>query len=103
LEETKHAEMLEWYRTLIRLRRSSPALNDGDLGHVKVQFDEKARWLSMDRGPMRVIFNLGEHLAEFDAGQCRHLVMASSDGVKVTQGKAALPPDSVAIFSDGKD
>src|SRR5271170_702860 len=35
-----HAEMLEWFTKLIHLRHSSPALNDGDAGHIKVRFDE---------------------------------------------------------------
>ena len=31
VNEGEHAEMLEWYRQLIRLRRSSESLNRGDL------------------------------------------------------------------------
>src|SRR6266702_1329488 len=46
----RHAEMLDWVRRLIHLRRSSPSLNDGDSGHVKVEFDQGKRWLTMERG-----------------------------------------------------
>ena len=59
VHEGEHGEMLEWFRALIRLRRGSAALNDGDLGHVKVQFDEDKRWMVVDRGLVKVMFNLG--------------------------------------------
>ncbi len=45
----RHAEMLEWYRKLIHLRRNSPSLNDGDLHNITVAFDEDDRWLTIDR------------------------------------------------------
>ena len=38
VHEGHHAEMLEWYTQLIHLRRRSPSLNDGDMGHVEVRF-----------------------------------------------------------------
>ena len=59
--------MREWYRALIRLRRGSEALNDGDLAHTKVRWSEQERWLAMDRGGVRVLANLGQQEAGFEA------------------------------------
>ena len=50
----------EWYRALIRLRRSTPCLNDGKPGRRAVTFDEQEKWLRMERGTISVICNLGE-------------------------------------------
>lgn len=97
--EGKHKEMLEWYRRLIHLRRGSVALNDGDLGHVKVQFDEKQRWLVMDRGLVKVMFNLGNGTTEFDLEDGFRLLLASREDVAVVQSKVVLPPDSLAVIS----
>ncbi len=36
LHRDRHAEMLQWVKDLIRLRRSSVDLNDGDFGHMEV-------------------------------------------------------------------
>ena len=58
-EDEPHRAVLEWHRRLIRLRRGVPALRDGDRGRVRVAWDEDARWLRMDRGPITVACNFG--------------------------------------------
>ncbi|MEO6983138.1 MAG: malto-oligosyltrehalose trehalohydrolase [Edaphobacter sp.] len=100
--EGKHAEMLGWYRTLIHLRRSSPALNDGDLGHVKVVFDEAKRWMVMDRGPVKVMFNLGNEAVELDNPGRLPLVLASSRDVAAKMEKVVLPANCLAVLSNEK-
>lgn len=98
-QEGEHAEMLEWYRKLIHLRRSSVSLNDGDAGHVRVLFDEKGRWLVMDRGLVKVMCNLGDEQVEFENSGGFALALASSGEVRVWEKRVALPPDSLAILS----
>jgi maltooligosyltrehalose trehalohydrolase len=99
LREGRHGEMLEWCRRLIQLRRSSASLNHGNLQHVKVSFDEQARWLVMERGLVKVVCNLGSEAAEFDNPAKSPLVLVSRDEISVSGVKVTLPPDSVAIFS----
>jgi maltooligosyltrehalose trehalohydrolase len=97
-----HAEMLAWYTQLIHLRRRSPSLNDGDMGHVDVEFDEEKRWLVMERGLVKVMCNLGNETQEFEsAGQCR-LLLASRTDVRLADAKVVLPPDTLAIVSAEK-
>ena len=43
-----------------RLRRAVPALADGRLDRVRVGFDEEARWLVVERGPVAVACNLAD-------------------------------------------
>ena len=99
IHDGRHGEMLEWFRQLIRLRRDSPSLNDGDMGHVKVRFDESKRWFIMDRSQIRVMCNLGEAPAELENPGQYPLLLASRDDIEVTEEKVLLPPDSVAILS----
>jgi maltooligosyltrehalose trehalohydrolase len=99
IAEGQHAEMLEWYRKLIRLRRGSLSLNDGDPGHVEVHFDEEKRWLVMRRGQVKVMCNLGGEPAEFENGEGFPLVLASRSGVEVVEAKVVLPPGSLAVLS----
>ena len=61
-----HAEMLEWYRRLIALRRSTADLNDPDLGHVHLGFSEKEKWLVMERGTVTVAFSLAGSLTQIE-------------------------------------
>ena len=99
VHEGEHGELLEWCRKLIHLRRTSPALNDGDMGHVKVDFSEEKRWLAMKRGPVQVLCNLGSEDASFDVPQGYKLVLASTSRIDLSEGKVTLVPDSAAIVS----
>ena len=54
-----HAQLLSWYRTLIRLRRQYQALSDPRFERVETECDAKAGWLTVRRGPLLVAVNLG--------------------------------------------
>ena len=97
--EGHHREMLEWYRALIRLRRGSAALNDGDLGHTKVQSSEVDRWLVMDRGTVRVLANLGQQDASFEVPDGFRVVLVSREMAGPDAGKIVVPPNSLAVLS----
>jgi maltooligosyltrehalose trehalohydrolase len=103
VREGQHAEMLEWYRKLIRLRHNSPSLNDGDLRHVKVQFDEKKRWLTMERGLVKMFCNLGDAPVEFNKPERISLLLTSRKDVEEVEEKVVLPPDTLAILSADLD
>jgi maltooligosyltrehalose trehalohydrolase len=93
-----HAPMLEWHRKLISLRSSEPALNDGRLELVNVRFDESARWLILERGPVHVICNFSEspQTIPMEPGDNDEVLLTSS-GVALAGKTAALPGESVAI------
>ena len=61
LTESPHADLLEWHRALIALRRRVPALRDGRCELVRVACDEDAGWLMIERGPLAVACNLADH------------------------------------------
>ncbi|MEV7598616.1 malto-oligosyltrehalose trehalohydrolase [Kitasatospora sp. NPDC089797] len=92
-----HSELLDWYRTLIRLRRTRPELADPDLGAVRVAYDEAAGWLVVHRGPYRVAVNLGPGEAALPlAGTGREVVAAF--GTAALEGAAVrLAGDAVAV------
>jgi maltooligosyltrehalose trehalohydrolase len=98
-----HEEMLTWYQSLIRLRRSSASLNDGRPGQVKARFNESARWLVMERGLVTVMCNLGKEPVELESSVEFRPVLTSRAGVEVSGGKVLLPPDSLVILSAEKN
>jgi maltooligosyltrehalose trehalohydrolase len=99
VEEGRHREMLEWYRALIRLRRSSTCLNDGDKGHTRVRCNEGERWLVMDRGGVQVLVNLGHEAAGFDVPEGFRMVLVSREGIGASGGKISLPSNTLAVLS----
>jgi maltooligosyltrehalose trehalohydrolase len=56
-EQPRHARMLEWYRSLITVRRSEPELGDDRLDHVGAESDDSG-WLLVSRGRLRLACNL---------------------------------------------
>lgn len=93
-----HAEMLEWYRKLIALRRSTPDLLDGDLSAVRVRCSESGQWLVMDRGCCTVAFSLAKEAVAVDVGPGLRMVLQSDSGIRLHDSHLVLTPDSVAVL-----
>ena len=66
VHEGRHQCMFQWTKELIHLRRTTLALNDGDLGHLKIACREEDRVLVMERGPVRILVNLGDTPVKID-------------------------------------
>jgi maltooligosyltrehalose trehalohydrolase len=98
LGKEPHAAVLDWYKRLIQLRKSSPDLLHGDMGSVEVQSSEEQQWLTMTRGNLLVAFTLAASGAELAVAGGAQLVMASDPAVAVANGRLRLAADSVAIL-----
>ena len=96
-----YTEMLNWHRTLIALRGSTPDLLDDDLAAVSVRHDEGARWLVLERGAITVACNLGPKPAEVPLPSSRRAsVLLTSTHEPGAEGDAIrLPAESVTIYS----
>lgn len=55
----EHAQLLDFYRALISLRRNEPDMADPWLDNLGVDYDEEQRWLVMRRGALAIACNLG--------------------------------------------
>jgi maltooligosyltrehalose trehalohydrolase len=93
-ETGRHAEMLSWYRALIRLRREIVELRDGDRDAVRVT-GEAGGLLVVDRGPLRLAVNLGSGMVDAPVeGEVR---LRWPEDLAVRGGSVPLPPDGVII------
>lgn len=99
VEEGSHAEMLDWCRNLIALRRELASLNDGDLHRLRVTFDEQQRCLVMERGKVRVLMNLGGQTLTLANPENYPLVICSKDDVVAQGSEVLLPPKRLAVLS----
>ncbi len=94
----EHADMLEWVKTLIHIRRNSQCLNDGDRGHLKVTFSEEHRWLRIDRRRTSIFANLGDEETTFPVTE-EHHVQAASKPATLNGAKVSVAPMSLAIVT----
>lgn len=95
LSRQGHADMLEWYRNLIALRRRHPALRSAP---VSVRFEE-GRWLAVDRGPVTIAVNPGASQARVPYAAGMRLALSSSEEVRCENGSVLLAPEAVAILT----
>lgn len=100
LKTVPHGDLLDWYRTLIRIRRTTPALLDGCLDRVRTRFDEAARWLVVQRSDILTACNLDgrEQYIPLETGVPWDILAASDAAVSVTSDCVHLPPESAAIL-----
>jgi maltooligosyltrehalose trehalohydrolase len=100
LAEAPHSELLEWYRSLIRLRRESPILRDGSMKSTLVDFDETARWLKVERGPFSVICNLAdsERRVPCPGLSQKRPVLSSREGFFMDGEALVLPEETVVLL-----
>lgn len=94
----EHAEMLQWHRELIRLRRTTPALNNGEPGNTRVSFDEDEKWLRIERGPVVLCCNVGERTHAFPVPNDSRILLASRPSIAVESGNLNLAPVSIAVL-----
>ncbi len=97
VNEGKHDEMLRWTKEVIRFRRSCMDLNDGDFGHTLVNCSSDGKVLTMQRGVVRVLMNLGEPVTD-SLLRGERLALASTVGIVIEAEQVQLPKMSLAIL-----
>ena len=97
--KSPHAELLEWHRRLIRLRKEERWLREGRRDMVNTRFSEEMRWLVVERGPISLACNLGANAQRLQLRPGKHRVMLASDKLNgEMESSIYLPPDSVAVL-----
>jgi maltooligosyltrehalose trehalohydrolase len=100
LEQPPHRDVLDWYRSLIALRRSTPALNSGNLDAVQVDFSEPDQWLILYRGEIVVACNFSKTSRSLVLRFQARTLLTSGPETTVTESKLELAPESVAILQE---
>ncbi|MEV7413811.1 malto-oligosyltrehalose trehalohydrolase [Streptomyces sp. NPDC089919] len=95
-----HGRLLEWYRTLVALRRRQPDLRDPDLAAVRVAFDEERRWITYRRGDVRVAVNLAPDPVTIALGRNGVRVLASWEPTAPLDpdGRLHVPGESAVVL-----
>lgn len=100
LSQEPHSSLLEWHKKLIALRREHSCLTDGKMEEVRVRFNEEAKWIAVQRGPVEVICNLAQRRQAIRiACAASKPVLCSETDFPADGGTISLPPDSVAILA----
>jgi maltooligosyltrehalose trehalohydrolase len=103
VDSEPHKSMLEWYRALIRLRKTTPALMDGRMESVNVRFEDTdaSKWISVHRGTVQVVCNLGDDSFRLPLPAGFLVCLKSVAGEVVDRDRITLPPKSVVVLTQG--
>jgi maltooligosyltrehalose trehalohydrolase len=96
-----HARLLEWYRSLVALRRNTPELLEDDLREVHTSYDEEAGWFVLVRGSYRVVVNLSDVRREVPLGAAVTDVVLSWDMCTAQGETVAVEARSVVLVRVG--
>jgi len=98
LGEGEHAELVAWYRSLLRLRRGLEDLTGGH-GEPRVTVDEAGRTLVVQRGAVVLAVHAAEGPATVTVPAGARLLLAwPPDGVRPEEGRAGFDGEGVAVL-----
>jgi maltooligosyltrehalose trehalohydrolase len=100
IEQPGHRDVLAWYRRLIALRRSTPALTSGNLDAVHVDFSEPDQWLVLYRGQIAVACNFSKSSRSIALRFAARALLTSEPDITVTESQLELAPESVTILEE---
>jgi maltooligosyltrehalose trehalohydrolase len=98
LEQPPHGELLDWHRSLISLRRSTAALQEGSFDHLSVEFSESDSWLSLYRQSVAVICNFSPLHRTIPVRLSGRPVLSSNPTFTLTEQVVELPGESVLML-----
>ncbi len=101
--QPRHAELMEWYRRLIRLRRDQvkmPAESRIDSPKPEIKFDAAADWLTFVHNGVLAIFNLGgvPRRISMPLGEWKLTLRSDAKGERASD---AVPPRTTLIYIGG--
>jgi len=103
LSEPRHAELLEWYRALIRLRHDKgvkPRASLAGSDKAVTNFDAEAGWLTFVHNGVLAVFNLKDQTQAVPRPSGEWKLVLKSDSTEA-QPPDAMSPQSTHIFIGG--
>ena len=97
-ERSPHRETLDWYRSLLRLRRELAAIRDVPRDDTRIEVDPAATWIAIARGPLQVVVNLGASRAAVPLVDPGTVVAANDEAIETKRDAIALPAESAAVL-----
>src|SRR6202034_520391 len=109
LSQPRHAELFEWYRRLIRLKKDRPDLpreSRADAPRPKVNFDAAAQWLTFVHNGVLLVLNWNDRAERVPMPDGEwNLVMRSDSGQALLVDQAlqvdAMPARTTFIYIGG--
>ncbi|MFO7930437.1 MAG: malto-oligosyltrehalose trehalohydrolase [Desulfosalsimonas sp.] len=99
-DKPPHADIFDWYRQLIALRKTLPEATDGRMDRVEAAADDTAGWLVMTRGRLVVACNLADHkqFVPVSGADKTDLQICSAENPQINDRGIELPGNCAAVL-----
>ncbi len=107
LDRPRSGALLDWYRSLIDIRRRFPVLTDPRLERVHATFDESERWLVQRRGSVLLACSFADEPRRIPWDRLdleptpATMLLASDAGGAALQSRASDDPAPTGVDDDG--
>jgi maltooligosyltrehalose trehalohydrolase len=97
MHQAPHEELLRWHQTLISLRRNTPALQDGRLDSIDVEFNEADSWLVLYRQSVALVCNFSGRRLSLHLKFAARTLLASDPDCTAHENAVDIAGESVLI------
>jgi maltooligosyltrehalose trehalohydrolase len=98
-----HADMLDWYRRLIRLRRTHRDLTDGNLQDLQVRFSEEEQWLVIERCSLTIACNFASATQCLPVRSDAEVALSSANEAQVNECGVRLGGETFAVLKSSQE
>jgi maltooligosyltrehalose trehalohydrolase len=98
LRRPRHADLLAWHHSLMRIRRQKPPSTA--LPPAEVRMDEQARWMTVAHGGVQSAFNFSGHLQSVPLQRGDWRVALSTDAPR--EPSQAMGPGDTRIYVEAR-
>jgi len=98
IDQGQHAEMLDWYRSLLRLRATSEDLRLDGPDDTSAAYDADAGWLQVRRGRALVAINVSDDATRVSLDDAAVTIALTSGSAVIADGALELARWTVAIL-----
>ncbi|MGD9704145.1 MAG: malto-oligosyltrehalose trehalohydrolase [Acidimicrobiia bacterium] len=103
-DEPAHAELLDWYRRVLALRRAEPDLTDPRAARTRIE--RHGDVVVMRRGSLCILANFGDAAHRWQPVGRREpapVPILASDATRIEEGKLVVAPRSLAVVRTSPD
>ncbi len=98
IKDEPHKSMLEWYKSLIQLRKTHPELKNGNFKDTEVSLDESRQWIKITRGHIIIIANFASNSQQVPL-ENGDILLKSEDDIEVKGTNINMPGESAVILN----
>jgi maltooligosyltrehalose trehalohydrolase len=100
IKKEPHNKLLDWYKSLITLRKTYPGLSCDRLDRASIDYDTDEIWMTIQRNDISIFCNMSDKTRTINKPEKNlNILLSSSTAIHIKDKKIVMPRFSIAIAS----